>query len=79
MIQAEVPGTCSPNSAGNVIFSALGQNQRAGLTYSRGILYVTWASHCDNNPYTGWVMAFSGATGALQAVFNSAPDTGTPS
>jgi PQQ-like domain len=76
VIQATVPGNCSPNSNGHVVFSPLRQNQRAGLTLTKDALYVTWASHCDNNPYTGWVMAFSPTTGKLLDVFNDDPDMG---
>jgi len=62
-----------------VVFSALHQNQRAGLALHNGILVVVWASHCDNDPYTGWVMAFQASTGAMLAVFNDAPDMGVVS
>jgi len=75
-IEATAPGNCYPNQNGNVIFSALHQNQRAGLVMSNGVLTVAWSSNCDNNPYTGWVMAFSPTTGKRLAVFNDAPDMG---
>jgi hypothetical protein len=77
VIQTSVPGSCLPNKNGRVIFNARFQNQRAGLALIKGVLVVTWASHCDNNPYTGWVMAFSALTGKLLTVFNAAPDMGT--
>jgi len=54
-------------------FSALNQNQRAGLALaSQGILpggpliYVVWGSHCDAGTYTGRVAAFHLVSGALQ-------------
>jgi hypothetical protein len=77
VIQASVPGNCAPNVSGRVVFNALYQHQRAGLVLSKGILYVFWASHCDNNPYTGWAMAFNSKTGKRLAIFNSAPNMGT--
>jgi hypothetical protein len=74
--QASFAGTCAPNSGGRVFFNPLRQHQRAGLTLQGNVLYVSWASHCDNNPYTGWIMAFHSQTGKLLGVFNSAPDRG---
>jgi len=79
IIEASVPGNCQPNQNGRVVFSALHQNQRAGLVLNNGVVAVAWASHCDNNPYTGWVMAFEAATGKLVSVFNDAPNTGVQS
>lgn len=79
LIQGSVPGNCLPNSNGHVTFDALHLNQRGALALSKGVVYAIWASHCDNNPYTGWVMAFSAATGHLRAAFNTAPDVGTVS
>ncbi len=78
-IDASVPGNCYPNQNGRVVFSALRQNQRAGLLLHNGVLVVVWASHCDNNPYTGWVMAFQASTGQRLATFNDDPDMGTSS
>lgn len=79
VIAASVPGTCKPNKNGRVNFSALHQNQRAGLVLSNGVVAVAWASHCDNDPYTGWVMGFNAANGKLVSVFNDAPDVGVRS
>ncbi len=78
-IEAAVEGNCYPNQNGRVVFSALHQNQRAGLVLNNGILVVVFASHCDFNPYTGWVMAFQASTGKLNAVFNDDPNMGTVS
>ena len=76
-IDASVPGNCYPNQNGRVVFSALRQNQRAGLVLHNDILVVVWASHCDNNPYTGWAMAFQASTGKKLATFNDDPNMGT--
>jgi hypothetical protein len=79
VIEASVAGSCYPNQNGRVIFSPLHQNQRAGLVLQGGILIVAWSSHCDNNPYTGWVMAFQASTGRRLEVFNDDPDMGVVS
>jgi len=41
-----------------------------------GEIYTTWASHCDDDPYTGWMIAYSGSTLARTRVFNIAPNSG---
>ncbi len=61
---------------GNVQFFALTQNQRAGLLLSQGVVYVSWASHCDNTPYHGWLMGFEAKSLALASVFNTTPNSG---
>jgi hypothetical protein len=78
-IDASVPGNCYPNKDGRVFFSALRQHQRAGLVLYNNTLVVMWASNCDNNPYTGWAMAFDASTLQKVAVFNDAPDMGVVS
>jgi hypothetical protein len=76
VIAASVPGSCSLSVKGRVTFDPLRHNQRAGLALSsQGILYITWGSHCDQDPYTGWVMAFNPKNGKLLHAFNDVPDT----
>jgi len=79
VIEASAPGSCPPNKGGRVVFDPLHQSQRASLALAGGTLFISFASHCDNSPYTGWVMAFSATTGERLAVFNAAPDQGVNS
>ena len=76
VIQTSVPGTCSPNFNGRVAFSPYRQFQRAGLVLSKGIVYVAFASQCDGDPYTGWLMAFNSSTGKLLSTFDDGPIQG---
>jgi hypothetical protein len=78
-IDASVVGNCYPNKDGRVFFSPLRQHQRAGLVLNDNILVVVWASNCDNNPYTGWAIAFDAHTLEKLAVFNDAPNMGVVS
>ena len=49
--------------------------ERAGLLLLNGEIYTTWASHCDNTPYTGWIIAYSETTLARTRVLNIAPNS----
>jgi hypothetical protein len=69
-IQASVP----INSGGTVTFSALWENQRAGLAYYEGGVFIAWASHCDNNNWHGWLIRYDATSLAQTAVFNSTPN-----
>ena len=57
-------------------FNALMQNQRPALMLANGMVYVGYASHCDREPYHGYLMAYDARTLKQAAVFNTSP-TGT--
>ncbi len=69
-IQASVP----INAGGSVTFSPLWQNQRAGLAFSGGGVFIAWSSHCDLNTWHGWLIRYDATTLAPTAVFNSTPN-----
>jgi hypothetical protein len=46
--------------------------ERAALLLSNGTIYTTWASHCDDGPYGGWIIALSESTLALTGALNVA-------
>jgi len=76
-IQATVKGSGDGSDAnGNVSFDPLQENQRAALLMSKGVLYVAFASHCDSNPYHGWVLAYDASTLNLVSAFNATPNGG---
>jgi outer membrane protein assembly factor BamB len=52
------------------------QNQRPALLLANGMVYIAYASHCDREPYHGFLMAYDAHTLAQVAVFNASP-TGT--
>jgi hypothetical protein len=74
VIQATVPGTGDGNAGGQVAFDPLMNNQRPGLLLLNGLVYVAWASHCDNTPFHGWVMAYDAQSLQQIAVWNSTPN-----
>ena len=48
--------------------------ERAALLLNNGTIYTTWASHCDDGPYGGWIIALSESTLAITSVLNVARD-----
>lgn len=73
-ITAQFPGTGDNNSNGNVIFDPAQYKERTGLLLLNGVVYTTWASHCDIRPYTGWIMGYDRATLAQTSVLNVVPN-----
>jgi hypothetical protein len=73
-IQAKYPGTGDNSDGTNVIFDPGQYKERAGLLLMNGILYTSWASHCDIRPYTGWIIAYNPATLAQTSVLNVTPN-----
>src|SRR5262249_5318099 len=71
-----VPGTGDGSSGGVVPFDAQHENQRPGLALVNGVVYVSWASHEDADPYHGWVLGFNAGNLALSKQFNSSPNGG---
>jgi hypothetical protein len=78
VISGSVAGTAPDGNGSTVTFNPQMQNQRPGLALVNGVVYISWASHEDTDPYHGWVMGYA-VTGdtlaqASGAIFNSTPD-----
>ena len=73
-ITGTYPGTGDGSSGGNVTFVPAAYKERAALLLLNGVIYTTWASHCDAGLYTGWVMAYRETTLAQVSVFNFVPN-----
>jgi hypothetical protein len=74
LVQANYPGTGAGSSGGVVPFDPKQYEERAGLTIVNGRLITAWTSHCDIDPYTGWIMAYDPATLAQTSVLNVTPN-----
>ncbi len=62
-------------SVNNVIaFDAQRQNQRQGLSLVNGVVYATFASHCDWGPFHGWILGYDAATLQQRVVYNTTPN-----
>jgi hypothetical protein len=73
-IQAQFPGTGDNSVNGHVVFDPKQYKDRASLLLTKGVVYTTWSSHCDNRPYTGWVISYSATTLKRVSVLNLTPN-----
>lgn len=73
-IQATYPGTGDGSQNGTVIFNPGQYAERAGLLEYANIIYVTFTSHCDIRPYTGWIIGYNATTLAQTSVINVTPN-----
>ena len=76
VIAATLPGTAYGGSS--VSFSALMENQRPGLVFVDGTVYVGWGSHEDEQPFFGWMIGYtySGSAFTQVATFDADPNQG---
>jgi hypothetical protein len=75
-ISASYPGTGDNSDGASVVFDSKQYKERAGLLLVNGVIYTTWASHCDVRPYTGWVLGYDAATLQQKYVLNLTPNGG---
>ena len=73
-IQAQYPGAGEGSSGGFVVFNPKQYVERAALLLLDGTVYLSWSSHCDHPPYTGWIMGYDAATLAQTSVIDVTPN-----
>ena len=73
-IQATFPSMGPESSNGQVVFDPKQYNERAGLLLLNGVVYLGWSSHCDDEPYTGWLMGYNENSLAQTSVLNLTPN-----
>lgn len=73
-IAGKYPGTGDNSTGGYVVFDPAQYKERSGLLLVGNTVYLTWASHCDIRPYTGWIMAYNAKTLAQTSVINVTPN-----
>jgi hypothetical protein len=74
LIQATYPGNGAGSAGGVVPFDPKQYEARSALLLVNGRVIIAWTSHCDIDPYTGWIMAYDPATLAQTAVLNVTPN-----
>jgi hypothetical protein len=73
-IQATYPGAGANSDGTDVVFDPAQYVERAGLLVLNGVVYTAWASHCDDPPYTGWIIGYNESTLAQTSVLNVTPN-----
>jgi hypothetical protein len=73
-ITAMYPGTGDGSQNGEVIFNPGQFAERAGLLEYGTTVYITFTSHCDERPYTGWIMAYSARNLTQTSVIDVTPN-----
>jgi hypothetical protein len=73
-VQASYPGSGDNTNGTSVVFDPKQYKERAALLLLNGMIYTGWASHCDDRPYTGWIMGYSETTLAQTSVLNITPN-----
>jgi hypothetical protein len=71
----EVAALYPAAGGGSNTFDPGAYEERAALLLENGTLYTAWTSHCDDAPYTGWVIAYNSSTLAQTAVLNVAANS----
>jgi hypothetical protein len=64
-----------PGSGGSKSFNPGQHAERAALLLSNGTIYTSWTSHCDGQPYSGWIIAFAENSLAISGVLNVAANS----
>ena len=73
-IAAKYPGTGIESNGTVDIFNPAQYKERSGLLLLNGVVYLSWASHCDRLPFTGWIMGYDANTLAETTVLNITPN-----
>jgi len=71
---ATFPGTGAASRGGTAIFDPKRYAERAALLLVNGVIYSTWTSHCDHNPYNGWIIAYDAGTLQQTAALDITPN-----
>jgi hypothetical protein len=74
IVQATFPGSGAGSSNGISTFNPRQYKDRAALLISNGIVYLSFASHCDIAPYNAWVMGYNESSLAQVSVVDLTPD-----
>ena len=73
-VKARYPGTGDNSHHGYVIFDPGQYAERQGLLLLNHVIYTGWTSHCDQRPYTGWLIGYDESTLTQTSVLNLTPN-----
>jgi hypothetical protein len=73
-IKAIYPGNGINNDGhGHIVFEPKQYSERSALLLFGDTIYTTWASHCDQPPYSGWIIGYDRKTLTQTLVWNANP------
>jgi len=71
----EIVASVATAAGGSNVFAPSQYEERAALLLSNGSIYLSFTSHCDIPPYSGWIMSYAQSTLAQTAVLNVGPNS----
>jgi hypothetical protein len=72
-IPGTVPGTGDGSNGTSLTFDPFRQLNRPGLALVNGVVYIAFGSHCDHDPYHGWLFAYDAGTLTQAGVLVTTP------
>lgn len=73
----EISGSFATAAGGMNVFAPIQYEERAALLKTNGSIYLSFTSHCDAPPYSGWIMSYGQSTLAQTSVLNVGPNSST--
>lgn len=73
-IHATFPGKGDISHEGTDVFDPKQYEERAALLLANGVVYTSWASHCDIDPYNGWVIGYNAETLKQEGALDFTPN-----
>lgn len=74
VITATLPGQGAGARNGTIEFDARRHLNRPGLLLAGGKVWLAFGSHCDGDPYHGWIFAYDAATLTRDVAWLDTPD-----
>jgi hypothetical protein len=73
-VAATYPGSGVNSANGVQTFDPKQYKERGALLLLNGQIYTVWASHCDAEPYNGWIVAYDETSLTQTAALNLTPN-----
>ncbi len=71
----EITASVATAAGGTNVFDPTQYEERAALLLSNGFIYLSFTSHCDSPPYSGWIMSYAESSLAQTSVLNVAQNS----
>ena len=71
----DISASFSTTGTATSSFDPKSYEERAALLLSNGTIYTSWTSHCDGQPYGGWIISYAQSTLARNGGLNVAANS----